>query len=324
MVSPALPQIRACDSVLIDGLQDNVEDKGASDLVQKTYPQDILGSVITDLPEELQVKEMPSAMDAAPVETASETGLEIGGLQVLAEEGGTSVGDEKGAPMDTNNDLSEVADLAVSTDLSEAADASPSNVEEIDTPLASSEEVKHVEAVNFVPMRVSEVEPVEEGQTALANEVVEESEGAVKALGEEVPKAVTDVTALEIDSALAPSNLLSTDETRSGLSTEGEDLVLESLPAHGSLSLLIERAVEGESLPKLEESTVIAESTDESLPETSGDLGHAESNVSNISLSGTVVDLKMSTLSRGISSSATEISSTLIDGAELQDRKSVV
>jgi translation initiation factor 4G len=309
--------------VLIDGLQENVEDNGASDLVQKTYPQDILGSGITDLPEELQVKEMPSAMDAVPVETASETGLEIGGLQVLAEEGGTSVGDEKVAPMDTNNDLSEVADLAVSADLSEAADASPSNVEEIDTPLASSEEVKHVEAVNFVPMRVSEVEPVEEGQTALANEVVEESEGAVKALGEEVPKAVTDVTALEIDSALAPSNLLSTDETRSGLSTEGEDLVLESLPAHGSLSLLIERAVEGESLPKLEESTVVAESTDESLPDTSGDLGHAESNVSNISLSGTVVDSKMSTLSRGVSSSAAEILSTIMDGAESHEQATV-
>ncbi|CAM6045739.1 unnamed protein product [Sphagnum compactum] len=242
---------------------------------------------------------------------------------VLAEEGGTSVGDEKGAPMDTNNDLSEVADLAVSTDLPEAADASPSNVEEIDTPLASSEEGKHVEAVNFVPMRVSEVEPVEEGQTALANEVVEESEGAVKALGEEVPKAVTDVTALEIDSALAPSDLSSTDETRSGLSTEGEDLVLESRPAHGSLSLLTERPVEGESLPKLEESTVIAESTDEPLPETSGDLGHAESNVSNIPLSGTVVDLKMSTSSRGVSSSATEILSTIMDGAELHEQATV-
>jgi hypothetical protein len=100
-----LPKIRACDIVLIDGLQENVEDNGASDLMQKTYPQDILGSGITDLPEELQVKEMPSAMDAVPVETASETGLEIGGLQVLAEEGGTSVGDEKGAPMDTSNHL---------------------------------------------------------------------------------------------------------------------------------------------------------------------------------------------------------------------------
>ncbi|CAM6021361.1 unnamed protein product [Sphagnum balticum] len=242
---------------------------------------------------------------------------------VLAEEGGTSVGDEKGAPMDTNNDLLEVADLAVSADLSEAADASPSNVEEIDTPLASSEELKHVEAVNFVPMRVSEVEPVEEGQTALANEVVEESEGAVKALGEEVLKAVTDVTGLEIDSGLAPSNLSSTDETRSGLSTEGEDLVLESRPSHGSLSLLTERAVEGESLSKLEESIVVAESTDESLPETSGDLGHAGSNVSNISLSGTVVDLKMSSLSRGVSSSAAEILSTIMDGAESHEQATV-